>query len=269
MRQRSKVRTADLRETQRCFFRALETDRARGGASRLITGGGQLRPRQRLEIYASMYFARILEALREDFPKLLETIGEDGFAALARRYLRAHPSRHPSLRHVGDRLPAFVKQDRIATGVPWLSELARLERAIVDAFDGPEAKPLLPAALTRIPGSHWGRLRFTLHPTLRLLQFSHAVDEVWERLDAGKAGGRPAARLTRLRIWRREHVVLRAPMDAREATCLRALARGRDFSWVCVRCETADRAARDLATWLDEGLITGIELSPGRLQRPG
>ena len=38
-----------------------------------------LTPVERLEIYANMYFYRILDALKEDFPVLLQSIGEDQF----------------------------------------------------------------------------------------------------------------------------------------------------------------------------------------------
>ena len=84
----------------------------------------RLDPTERVGIYQTMYFWRLLEVLREDFPKLATALGDD-FESLARDYLAAHPSEHPSVRHVGDRLPGFVATHALVRARPWLADLAR------------------------------------------------------------------------------------------------------------------------------------------------
>lgn len=247
---------ASLRETQAWFFRQLAAGApGRGVAARI--SGGRLTPAQRLRIYSSMYFARLLESLQEDFPKTREVLGDEAFEALARAYLAKHPSRHPSLRHLGDRLPSFLGHGRWAR-TPWLAELARLERALVDAFDAPDATPLGAQSLASLPAGAWGGLRFGFHPSLRRLRFAHAVDRLWERLDEGRDAAPPGKQPSRLRVWRQGFTVMRAPLDAREDAVLAGLAAGRDFAWACARQGTAEAAARALATWLSEGLIVSI-----------
>src|SRR5207244_2774521 len=67
-----------------------------------------LAPAERVHVYAGMYFWRLVDALREDFPKLATVLGDGGFADLVRGYIRAHPSTAPSIRHLGRALPDFL-----------------------------------------------------------------------------------------------------------------------------------------------------------------
>jgi hypothetical protein len=252
---------AGLRETQGWFFEQLQRHAGgRASAKRHVRSQGRLDADQRLSIYSSMYFARILEALQQDFPKVREVLGDEQFEDLCRRYLRKHPSRHPSLRHVGDRFAAFLARAAEGRRVPWLVELARLERALVDAFDAPDATPIDAAALTAVPAERWGDLRFELHPSLRSLRTRFAVDRLWAQLDAKQQAQPPDRGTERLRVWRREFTVYRARMEAVEEGALRRLGAGADFAQTCEAYGEATAAARALATWLEEGLIVGLQL---------
>ena len=80
------------------------------------------------------------DAIADDYPKLRATIGEDAFHALMSGYLRAHPPRSFTLRDAGLALPEFLRTWSSAPA--WAPELAALERARVEVFDGPDATPL-------------------------------------------------------------------------------------------------------------------------------
>src|SRR4051794_18576333 len=62
----------------------------------------------RLGIYAHMYFSRLHDSLREDFPHCARLLGPEAFQRLAARYLVRHPSDNPSLRYHGRHFPGFV-----------------------------------------------------------------------------------------------------------------------------------------------------------------
>src|SRR5258706_11639425 len=158
-----------------------------------------------------MYFWRLHEVLREDFPKLQEALGED-FEALPRAYLSAHPSEYPSVRHLGGHLPGFLGTHPIGVGRPWLADLARLERARVDAFDAPDAVPLRPADLHAVPPDAWGDLRFELVPALDVIRSGWPIHEAWAA--TSEALNR---RSTIVRVWRQGFVVFHAAMDEVEA----------------------------------------------------
>ena len=89
----------------------------------------------RLGIYAHMYFSRLHDSLREDFPQCAQLLGPEAFQRLAARYLVRHPSDNPSLRYHGRHFPGFVREylreDRELR--PDLAELCQLEWARIGA----------------------------------------------------------------------------------------------------------------------------------------
>src|SRR5215813_2214703 len=95
----------------------------------LVEPGARLTSAERVGVYADMYRWRLIEALREDYPRLVVALGDDGFADLVRAYVAARPSCHPSLRHLGTALAGFLAGSGVAGH---LVDLARLEWARMD-----------------------------------------------------------------------------------------------------------------------------------------
>jgi hypothetical protein len=120
-----------LRELQLRFFAVLRADLAEASAPvdpillEVVRGDGALRPAERLDIYAGMYRTRLLDVLREDFPRTLAVLGDDTFATLVRRYLAHCPSTNASVRHMGHRFADFLATDQ--TTPAFLADLARLD----------------------------------------------------------------------------------------------------------------------------------------------
>jgi len=154
----------------------------------LFTGDTGLPALERLDIYANMYFYRLLDCLAEDFPKVLAAVGPARFHNLVTDYLLRHPSRHPSLRYLGQRLPQFIASHAGLAESPHLADLARLEWARADIFDAPDAPPLSRDALARLPQDRSGDARFTLIPAFALLCFDYEVVRFWRRLDESAGG---------------------------------------------------------------------------------
>ena len=94
---------ASLREVQQLFWDSLAgapVSIAPGLADAVVPGAA-LDSRERLGIYADAYASRLLDVLREDFPRVAALLGDHRFEHLAREYLARHPSEHPSVRHLG------------------------------------------------------------------------------------------------------------------------------------------------------------------------
>lgn len=248
-----------LREIQRGFWASLHSGEPDAALVRAVLPSAALTPPERIGIYQTMYFWRLYEVLREDFPKLHEALGDD-FETVVRDYLAAHPSEHPSVRHLGGHLTKFLAAHPTGVARPWLADLARLERARVDAFDAPDAVTLRPTDLHTVPPDAWSDLRFETIPALDVFRSRWPVHDVW-----ATPAETPVARDTVVRVWRQGFVVYHVAMDETEAAALATLRAGDPFDVVCetvaahVDPETAPaEAGALLVRWLDDGLIARV-----------
>jgi hypothetical protein len=265
-----------LRDLQRRFLAALTPETAGGepGPRRppldpallaVVDGGGSLTPADRLAIYADMYRTRLVDVLREDFPRVCAVAGDAAFQALACRYLVRHPSTHPSVRHAGSRFAGFLAAEA-EPDLPFLADLARLEWARVEVFDAPDATPLQLADLHALPPRDWPSLRFAVVPACRIIEAAWPVHDIWagaapeEALRAGSpVAVEPAA--TVVRVWREGWSVSHAAMGETEQRALSLLGRGEPFAALCAAVDDLDEDAaavemgRLLLRWLEDGLL--------------
>jgi len=219
----------------------------------------------RLDIYANMYFFRLLEVLRDDYPNLVKLVGEDHFHNLVTDYLAACPSQSPSIRHVGARLADFLAGHELGQRVIGAADLARLEWARGLAFDAADAPELAADALSAVPAERWGRLRLELSPSFRIAELTTPAHKLWQALERGEERPVLAAEPTEVLVWRRGFAVYHRPAAGEEAALLRRVQAGARFGEICERLaasrgdgDPAVRAAfRFLSTWIEQGLLCG------------
>ena len=124
-----------------------------------IAPSPRLEPTARFEVYAQAYRLRLAGFLAEDFKVLNNALGDAGFHTLTHAYIAATPSRHRNARWYARDLPDFMQ----ATA-PWnesrsLVDIARLERALADAFDATDAPAASRAALAGLAPDAWPQIR--------------------------------------------------------------------------------------------------------------
>jgi len=131
---------------------------------------------ERLEIYNRQYWFRVIGAVSEDFSALNAVLGQERFDSLVLAYLRENPSTSFSLRNLGARLPAWLAAYPALAGPQHALavDVARLEWAYIEAFDGAS---LLPLGWQDFAGLGKDSV-LRLQPHLQLLDLQYAVDEV-------------------------------------------------------------------------------------------
>jgi hypothetical protein len=135
---------------------------------------------ERLAVYANGYPARIHEALREQFPALAHIVGESAFAQLVGRYIAAVPLRSYYLNDAGVGVPLFVGTDRLATQLPFLSDLALLESRVCRAFHAYDEAALDARSLADWTSEQWERAVVRFQPWVAVLMSDWPVREIWE-----------------------------------------------------------------------------------------
>jgi hypothetical protein len=251
-----------LAETQAAFHAlATRTGDPPLPAEALLAGTPDLSASERVAIYADMYLWRLVDALREDYPKLAALLGDERFFALAEAYVREHPSDRPDLGRLGRNLPAFLRHVP-ATERPDLADLAALEWARAEVFLEAPATTAGREALAALPPEAFPGARLVPVPALRLLAVDHDAAAVWRRIEQGEAAGEPIAAATPLAVWRSGFEVFHARIEPDEARALATALAGDPLSQVCAAFERREdpgaAAFAALASWLDEGWIAAI-----------
>ena len=133
----------------------------------------------RWHVYAHGYVARIAEAASLEYAAIRRILGPEAFEAMLERYLAVFPPRSFDLGRVGDRLPAFLEFDRLTAELPFLPDLARLERSIAESFVAADGEPVRWEALRGRPVEALLGLRFGLLPGVALVRSDWPLDALW------------------------------------------------------------------------------------------
>lgn len=139
-----------------------------------LTGREQARPQRRFAVYRNNVTVSLVDALASIFPTVQNLVGEDFFRAMARLYVTAHPPTSPLIFTYGESFPTFVESFPPAADLPFLADVARVERLWLDAFHSADAIPLDPAALAQVPAEDLAGIRFRPHPAMRITRLEHA-----------------------------------------------------------------------------------------------
>jgi hypothetical protein len=227
-----------------------------------LLGSAALSAEQGLAIYHNAYRARLLEALRGDYPAVHDWLGDEEFDALALAYLDAHPSQHFSLRWLGAKLADFIDDYLIPAQAAPLSELARLEWAFTLAFDAPEGQPLSLMQMAELPAEAWPTLQVRLLPSVQWLACRHNSLAIWRACK--EQGEFPGSQLLSegevCLIWREQLITRYRSLAADEAAALQGMAvHGWNFAELCGElAHLGEQAPVQAVSWLRQWLADGL-----------
>ena len=243
----------------------------------LVLGDERLGALERIDIYANAYFHRLLDCLNEEFPATLAVMGPDNFAALGRDYLVQYPPSQPSIVHAGRYLATFLRNHRLARQWPFIAELARLERAILDVFHARDVPALGVEALRKIPSQQWPELKLRTHPAVEIVQGEWRVADVLSVVESGHDWSEPGHQSAAVIVWRQDAQVHYRDLQEVEARALALVSEGATFAAICEaiatdpeRPDQTTLIGQMLARWLaDEIILADASSRPSCAAHPG
>jgi len=246
-------------------------------AAMVATGDARLTASKQIEIYREQFFLRHLEVLRDDFRALEHLLGDEGFGALARAYLAAHPPSSFTLRDLGAHVVSFVASAAPWNEDPFVADVARVEWAFVEAFDAPDDAAIEAASIAAIPEAAWPAARIALQPSMQRLALEHPAHDYRilartsadaESLLALATLAPPEPRPTHVVVYRAAGALLCLDVEPSAFALLEELARGATLGDACERVARASgqgEAAFDAKVgewfwaWTALGWISRIE----------
>lgn len=145
-----------------------------------LVGPDGLPSEKRFAVYRNNVVVGLVKALQAAYPVIHRLVGDDFFRVMATYYVRRDPPASPLLMHYGESFPDFLAIFDPVAHLPYLPDVARLERARLQAFHAAEAGPLQAAALSRIAPSDFGAQVLTLHPSTHVLTSRFPARTIWQ-----------------------------------------------------------------------------------------
>lgn len=199
----------------------------------------------RFAVYRNNFASSLIRALREIFPATRRIVGDRFFDAMAHAFMVEHPPRSPLVFRYGDEFPDFLAAFGPAGKMPYLADLARVERSWLDAWHAADAETLDGETMASVPVAQLPHCRLIAHPAARIVVSRFAVADLFQanredagassRIDASVAQAvlitRPALAVTIKSLGRDQAVFMQALLTGRplEAAVDAALACDRKF----------------------------------------
>jgi len=191
---------ADLATFQLAFAAAVE----RGGTH------GSLEAQPGFAVYRNTSPNALIEALRGHYPVTAEILGEEGFDALAFDFSRRSPPADPILLDYGEGFADYLASHEVAGELPYLADVARIERLLGEAHVAADAPMLTVADLGELGVEGWMAMQLPLHPATHFAWLRTPAVTIWQAHQAD-------ARFERLEPqWRAEGALLTRPAGAVE-----------------------------------------------------
>lgn len=122
-------------------------------------------------VYRNTVFKGCIDALQANFPAVVRLVGEEWFRAAAAVYVQASPPVDARLVNYGVKFAAFLVEFEPARELPYLADVARLDRYWVEAHIAPEDSLVDAAAVASLPAELLERTVFRPHAAARWAWF--------------------------------------------------------------------------------------------------
>jgi hypothetical protein len=234
----------------------------------VVTGPNGGAVGKRYDVYRNNVTVSLIEALAAIYPAVQRITGTDFFRAMARFHVRESPPTSPLLFEYGRGFPDFVARYEHAQTMPWLADVARLERAWLDAYHARDAEPLAPAQLAVVTPERLADLVFKPHPAAQIVRSEFSTVTIFAaNRDSGPVSRIDASTPEDALITRPEFDVVVRHLPAGGAVFATCLTEGRPLGEAAASALGASPdfdIAANIAGLIEAGAFTSIAFGDAR-----
>lgn len=134
---------------------------------------------RRMAVYRNNVVHGVIEVLRAAYPAVDRLVGANFFAPMAKAYWQAFPPRQPSMSLYGEGFADFIDGYAPAAELVYLGDVARLDRAWLEAHHAADAPTLGPGQVAQLAQEALPLLAPGLHPSVSLLSSAWPAYAIW------------------------------------------------------------------------------------------
>ena len=132
-----------------------------------------------LAIYRNTVFKGLADAIAASFPTVLKVVGEDWMRQAAIRFARANPPDRAALVQYGVAFPQWLAGFEPAGDMPYLADLARLDRLWTEVHLAADCEPMGGGELAALAPDTYTDVTLRLVPAVRIARFDTSVVDLW------------------------------------------------------------------------------------------
>lgn len=225
---------------------------------------------RRFAVYRNNVVMGLTQSLRDAYPVVYRIVGAEFFSVLARAFVVVEPPRSPMMFDYGAGFPEFIGRFEPAAVLPYLPDVARIERAWTEAYHAAEAAPIDASAFAELGPELLPDIKLALHPSVRIVRSRFPALTIWQmNIDGGVPGP--------VDLEAGEDALIvrpRADVEVRSIPCgspefIRALAAGRSVLSALDDSLSADPRfdlSANLADLIQVGAVVGFRGAQGCTQ---
>ncbi|MCH2158212.1 MAG: DNA-binding domain-containing protein [Oleiphilaceae bacterium] len=146
----------------------------------LICDSNKLSATQHFDIYHGSMLGNFTASLRAVFPRVLAALGDQFFDALARQYIKNHPSKTPILDDFGEGFPSFCEGFKPLHDYPYVSDVASVDWSWHQAFHSCDVSAVFAADLQNVLGVDQANIQLGLHPSVSIIRSDFPLYSLWQ-----------------------------------------------------------------------------------------
>ncbi|WP_201454965.1 DNA-binding domain-containing protein [Ahrensia marina] len=170
------IMTRDSYQTKAFAAGMLNPDAPRPGE---VIGPNGKAANKRYDVYRNNVTVSLINAVADIYPAVQKIVGEEYFRAMAREYVRAHPPKSPLLFLYGQNFGDFIDGFEPAKKLPYLGDVARIERAWLTAYHAADLPPLDPAQLSLVEPERLAEICFQPHPASFIISSDYPAHDIF------------------------------------------------------------------------------------------
>jgi Putative DNA-binding domain len=141
---------------------------------------GALERQPGFAVYRNTSPSALIDVLRGAYPVTAEILGDEGFGHTAYAFARRNPPLDPLLIGYGAGFADFLAEQAWAAELPYLADVAAIERLRAEAHIAADALVLDFRDLAQAGENGWAGLRLPLHPAARFAWLTTPGRTIWQ-----------------------------------------------------------------------------------------